>query len=252
MRTRENIIYPFIRGALSLVFWIAVWEIASLGVKSDLILPGPLQTLKSAGALLMKREFYIAFSGTLLRVFGGVALSVVLGIALGIAAAFSPAALSLLTPVVSVFRSLPVVSISILLNLWLKSGFVPLAVCFFVCFPNTFTNMLEGVRSVDGGLVEMAALYKVPFIRQLKDLYLPSLRPFMAASVVSSVGMGWKATVTAEVLASVIPSVGMNIYYSKLYLNTGELFAWTILLVIVSMLIEWGCKKLFQNQIKGK
>lgn len=229
------------------LFWLLVWEAASLAVGSSLIFPGPVDTIASLVSLTGSSDFYISLGRTLIRVFGGVILSVVLGILFGILSGFCKPVYHVVSPAVSVVRSLPVVSVIILLNLWLKSGIVPLAVTFFVCFPITWTNVVEGIRSTDPLLIEMAGLYRVPLVRQLRDLYLPSLRPYITASVMNAVGMGWKSTVTAEVLAAARPSVGMNLYYSKLYLETPQLFAWTVALVICSMLIEQLIKFLMKR-----
>lgn len=222
----------------ALIFWLAVWEIAAILTGSDLILPGILTTLGALAGLLVKAAFWQALLTTFLRFLAGVFLSVLLGLVIGIASAFLAPVKALSQPFVSVVRSLPVVSVSILLNLWLKSPWVPLAVTFFVCFPVTWTNVVEGIESTDAELIEMADLYGVSFFRKLKDLYLPAIEPFTAASLITGFGMGWKSTVTAEVLANVQNSAGMDIYYAKLYLNTPELFAWTFVLIAVSMLTE--------------
>ena len=220
------------------LFWLILWECVSLSVGSELIFPGPVRTLAALIGLLGTSEFYTSVGWTMLRVFGGVFLSVGLGIVFGILSGFYEPVRTILAPAVSTVRSLPVVSVIILLNLWLKSGVVPLAVTFFVCFPITWTNVTDGILSTDPLLVEMADLYRVPAGRRLRDLYFPALRPYLNASLMNAVGMGWKSTVTAEVLAAARPSAGMNLYYAKLYLNTPELFAWTVALILCSMIVE--------------
>lgn len=232
--------------AFGILFWLAIWEIAAAATGSELILPGIGTTVKAAGELLKTAAFYTAFGGTILRVVIGVILSVALGILVGILSAFVPMVRAVFEPFVSVIRSLPVVSVSILLNLWLASPAVPIAVTFFVAFPITWTNVLEGIRSTDPMLVEMAEVYGVGRGRRLRDLYLPSIAPFVSASLVSAVGMGWKSTVTAEVLAAVGSSVGMNLYYDKLYLQTPSLFAWTLMLILVSLISEWALKRVIK------
>lgn len=222
----------------ALIFWLLVWEVAAAATDSELILPGILTTLRALTGLITTAAFWQAILTTFVRFLAGVFFSVLLGLVVGIASAFVRPIRALSQPFVSVVRSLPVVSVSILLNLWLKSPWVPLAVTFFVCFPVTWTNVVEGIESVDAGLIEMADLYGVSFFRKLKDLYLPAIEPFIVASLLTGFGMGWKSTVTAEVLANVQNSAGMDIYYAKLYLNTPELFAWTLVLIAVSMLTE--------------
>lgn len=60
--------------------------------------------------------------------------------------------------------------------------------------------------------------------------------------------MGWRSTVTSEVLANALPSVGMNLYYAKVYLETETLFSWTLIVVICSFTLEkltvWFLRKI--------
>lgn len=228
----------FSRAAVVALLGLLIWQGAAVLTDSTLILPTPFETARALAALLGTKSFYIALAATLCRVFLGVLFSVSAGVLLGLVSGFWMPARIVLDPLVSMFRCVPVASIIILLNLWLKASFVPAAVCFLVCFPVAWTNTVTGVDATDRDLIEMAQVYRVPFLVRLRDLYLPQLRPYFRAALYSAVGMGWKSTVTAEVLAAALPSAGMNLYYSKIYLKTPELFAWTAAIVVCSMLIE--------------
>ena len=50
--------------------------------------------------------------------------------------------------------------------------------------------------------------------------------------------MGWKAGIAAEVLTVPPLSIGKNIFEAKLYLETTELFAWTLTVILLSLVIE--------------
>ncbi len=229
---------PGVFKLLALIFWIAIWQIAAWATDSVLILPGPVQTILGIGEIVQEGAFFSTIAITLLRVFLGVLIAGTCGIIAGFLCGLNTGLYTLLKPVVTVSRTLPVVSVSILLNLWIQSDWVPLAVTFLVCFPIAFTNIVEGVGNVNQKLLEMATLYQVPKMRVLKDIYVPSLKPYGAAALMNAIGMGWKATVTAEVLANALPSMGMNLYYAKIYLETERLFSWTLVVVVLSYGIE--------------
>lgn len=220
------------------LFWVLLWALAARWVDSPLVLPSPLKTLEGVVTLAGDFEFFVSIGATLLRVFGGVFISVVLGLALGLVGGLNKPFYEIMNPFVSTIKSLPVVSVIILINLWIASGLVPLVVTFLICFPVTWTNVVQGVRSTDQKLLQMAEIYNVDQIKVIRDIYLPSVKPYAVSALMNAIGLGWKVTVTAEVLANAIPSIGMNLYYSKIYLETDLLFAWTLVIVLCSFIIE--------------
>ncbi len=139
-------------------------------------------------------------------------------------------------------------SIIILLLVWLKSGVVPVMVCFMMCLPIVYTNTLEGFASIDDKLMEMAKVFKVNRRNIISKIVIPSLMPHIYSAIMLCIGFSWKAVVTAEVMSSPQFSVGYNLYTTKLYLNTDELFAWTIVVVIISIIFERALKRLIKNE----
>jgi len=219
-------------------FWLIIWQIAAEIVDSALIFPSFTETFYNMGVVMTTPGFLRALGLTMLRVFGGVFCAFTLGSIIGMAAGLFRPLNDLLAPLLTTVRCIPVVSIILLLNLWFNSSIAPVTVTFLVCFPLAYTNIEEGMRNTDPLLLEMAQVYNVGFFKTVKEIYWPSLRPYIITALMNTIGMGWKATVTAEVLANTRPSVGINLYYSKLYLETETLFAWTAIIIICSWLIE--------------
>ena len=226
-------------------FWILLWQIAAMLVDSELILPSPVVTLQTLFVLIQEPDFLIKLGMTLLRVFGGIFLSCLIAFIFGIICGLHEPLKILFQPFASITRTLPVVSIIILINLWVSSGWVPLIVTFLMCFPIMWTNTVTGIHETDPAYLEMARTFGVSRKNILKGIYLPSVKPYVKAALINAVGMSWKATVTAEVLANARPSVGMSLYYAKAELETPTLFAWTLLLIVISLIIEKITKKIF-------
>ena len=53
-----------------------------------------------------------------------------------------------------------------------------------------------------------------------------------------ALGMSWKAGVAAEVIGIPTGSIGEQLQQAKIYLNTPDLFAWTLVIVLVSLVFE--------------
>ena len=60
----------------------------------------------------------------------------------------------------------------------------------------------------------------------------------------TGLGFAWKAGVAAEVIANTKMSIGAQIYDSKIYLDTLNLFSWTIVIIALSILLEKVVTKL--------
>ena len=104
--------------------------------------------------------------------------------------------------------------------------------------PIIYTNMLQGVKSTDGSLLEMAKLYRVGWLKKLKYIYLPQIKPYLLSACTISIGMSWKAGVAAEVIGIPDGSIGERLYEAKVYLSSADLFAWTVIVILISILFE--------------
>ena len=109
--------------------------------------------------------------------------------------------------------------------------------------PIVYSNVLGGISSMDKKLTEMADVFAVPFPRRLRYLYLPQVAPFFRSACAVGLGLCWKAGVAAEVIGLPDPSIGINLYEAKVYLDTPDLFAWTLAIVLLSVAIEAALRR---------
>ena len=144
----------------------------------------------------------------------------------------------LLAPLVAVIKAVPVASFIILALVWLNSRSLSLFISALMVFPPVYLNVLEGIRRTDGQLLEMARVFRVPFSRRLRYIYLPQIMPYFRTAVSLGLGLCWKAGAAAEVIGLPAGSVGERLYTAKVYFQTPDLFAWTVTIVAVSVLFE--------------
>ncbi|HIR46055.1 MAG TPA: ABC transporter permease subunit [Candidatus Caccousia avicola] len=228
----------FLFSALAVLFWLAVWEIASLLVHLELLLPSPVRVAERLLALAGETEFWAAAGGSMLRVLCGFFLALLTGLC-GAALAFRfPAVEALLRPLLSIIKAAPVASFILLALVWIASPGVPVFTSFLMVFPIVFENVLGGIRSADRNLVEMGRMFHFSPFAMFRHIYLPSAAPYLSAACTSGLGLAWKAGVAAEVLANTRLSLGGQIYASKIYLETPDLFAWTAVVIAMSVALE--------------
>lgn len=220
------------------LIYLALWQLISMAVGKEILFPSPLATVKALWALFSTAEFYRSVGLTLLRVMGGYAAGIVTGSLLGILTAFSKTADWLLSPLRTIIKATPVTSFIILVILWLTSSLAPAFIAFLMVAPIAWANVRQGILSTDAQLIEMAKLYRVSPVKMLLKLYLPSAFPQFMTACTTGLGFAWKSGVAAEVIAGADFSIGDSLYESKLYLEIPELFAWTAVVILLSLSIE--------------
>ena len=223
---------------LAVLAALAVWQLAAMSVGSRILLATPWQALGRLLALLPTAGLWRTVGCSFVRIAGGFLLALALGTALALAAYRRRMVETLLRPYVVVIKSVPVASFIILALIWMGSARLPLFISFLMVFPILYTNVLAGIRSADRELLEMARVFRVPWLRQARCILLPAAEPFLLAGSAAALGMSWKAGVAAEVIGVVGGSIGEKLYEAKIYLQTGDLLAWTAVIVALSALFE--------------
>lgn len=221
-----------------IVFWLLVWHLLALWVDNSILLVTPVQAARVFVESLGKITFWQAVCGSLLRIGAGFLM--------GMFAALSLAALAkrfwwleeLLEPLINLLKSIPVASFVVLLLIWWGSSFLAVAVCFLIVLPNIYINTLEGLKNADQRLLEMAEVFQIPFKNSFFYIYRPALKPFLLSSLKLALGMCWKSGVAAEVIGTPAFSIGERLYMSKIYLETAEVFAWTAVVILLSLCFE--------------
>lgn len=228
----------FARGALTLAFWVAVWTALALLVNRELLLPAPWVVVRRLGELAATAAFWRITAVSIGRVLLGITAAVALGTGMAVACAASKTADALLRPLMTVVKSTPVASFVVLALVWIARDWLPVFISLLMVLPVVWSNVCTGIRSADPALLELAQVYGWPRGRILRRIYLPSVRPHFLAALRSGIGFGWKSAIAAEVLTVPRSAIGRMIYESKLYLQTTDLFAWTLAVILLSVGLE--------------
>jgi NitT/TauT family transport system permease protein len=223
----------------ALVFWLLIWQIIAINVQLSLLLPTPKETFQTLGRILLQANFWRVTLSSLLRIFGGFSLAVFIGCLLGSLTAFLPILRPFVALPMNIIKATPVASFVILALVWLSSQQLSLFICFLMVLPLVWSNVETGLLQVDQSLLEMAWTYKLTPVTVLKTIYLPAVRPFFVNALLLGFGYAWKSGVAAEVLGLPVWGIGTKLYQAKIYLETPELFAWTLVVIAISLLAEY-------------
>ena len=223
---------------LIILFWLVVWTLLALFVNNRILMVTPLETVRELFCLLGDGAFYASVGRSLLRISTGFFAGFCAAVALAAGSRRCPLLEELLSPLMSLLKAIPVASFVVLLLIWWGSSFLAVAICFLVVLPNLYINTLEGLKNTDEKLLEMAQVFRLPFRNRFFYIYRPALKPFLYSGMKISLGMCWKSGVAAEVIGTPDFSIGEQLYLSKIYLNTAGVFAWTAVIILLSMLFE--------------
>lgn len=227
-----------IKNIISFIFYMIIWYLIANIINKELILPSPINVFSSILNLIKDKEFYLISLMSLFRILLGYFLGVLFAIILSFLTNFFDFFDSLLSPLLRIIRATPVASFIILALIWMGKNYVPTLISMSMVTPIIWENISREFKSVDKDLLEMAKAYKFNRFQIIKNIYIPSIYPGFLSASLSAMGLAWKSGIAAEVLAQPNRAIGSNLYYSKIYLETSNLFAWTIVVIILSLIIE--------------
>ena len=228
-----------LRKLIVAAFWLGVWQLAFFLAKSGLLLPSPAQTFMRLFELAKTGDFWLKSLLSLVRIVEGFLLGVLAGVLLGILTARFRLLKDFFTPVINIVKATPVASFIILALVWLSKDGVPVFIAFLMVLPVIWANISEGIGQTDKDLLEMAKVFHFSGGKLFSKIYVPAVLPYLFAGCTTALGFAWKSGVAAEIIALPKQSIGYRLYESKLRIETVDLFAWTLLIVALSMLLEW-------------
>ncbi|MGM9974590.1 MAG: ABC transporter permease [Clostridiaceae bacterium] len=243
-------------GKASAVFIaLLIWQIGAEALNQELLLVTPLKVLLRLKELVLTGDFWSSVSYSFIRILSGFLIALLSGVLLAAISGGHKLIETLLWPYVAVIKSTPVASFIILCLIWLDSSSLSVFISFLMVLPVVYTNILQGIKSTDKELLEMAAVFKMKLFKKLKYIYLPQVKPYLLSACTLSLGLCWKAGIAAEVIGMPDGSIGERLYEAKIYLSSQDLFAWTVVIIVISILFEklflWGLRKAYLYLERG-
>jgi NitT/TauT family transport system permease protein len=233
---------------ISVIVMLIVWKILALYFDSDFIVPQPEDTFLTVVKLFGDSGFIMVAGTTILRGVIGFIISGILGMGIGILAGISPGFNAFINPMLVSIRSTPVIALILLALIWFSPYVVPIFIAMLTMFPFICTNVVDGIRNVDNGLIEMARFYRVGRRRIISEVYIPAIIPFLISGASSAMGIGWRAIIIGEVLSQPQYGIGTKMQSAQTFLNVEAVIAWTLIAVLISYgfekMIRWSERKI--------
>ena len=215
-------------GAVALA--LALWQLLAMAVGQQLLVPTPLSVVQRLGTIWF----------TFRKIVAGFLLGLGFGLGFGALAGRFPLFEILFRPWAVMIKSIPVASFIIICLIWMSSARLSIFISFLMVLPIIYSNVLQSIHSVDRQMLEAVKVFRLSWPKRVLYLWLPQLKPYLLSACGVSLGISWKAGIAAEIIGIPAGSIGRMFYDAKVYFNTVDLFAWTVIVVVISVLFEKG------------
>lgn len=228
-------------GVAVTAFWLGIWALVCVVANRKLLmpLPYPWDVAAALGGLVLRGDFWADVACSLLRILLGFAAAVAVGTLLAVLTVRFRLLHTLFAPLLSVIRAVPVASFIFLAFLWIAPDAMPTFIAFLMVMPLVWENVRQGIVQTDPKLLEMAQVFRLSRRQRVRAVWFPSVRPYWRSALSTGFGFAWKSGVAAEIICTTGRSIGAQIAASKVTLDYAEVFASTVVVVVLSVLLEW-------------
>lgn len=234
---------------LPTLFWVGVWQAGAMIIDNSFLLPDVFDTASAFNKIICESGFgfFLAVLSTLLRVLLGLFLGVAAGIILAVLSHRFTVVRAVISPAVSVIKATPVASFIIILWILLSGDALSVFVAFLMVMPIIWQNLLDGYDAIDKELVEISVVFELSFSKKMRVLVIPTLMRYLIPATITAVGLAWKSEIAAEIIAYTRNSIGQYINDSKYLMDSASVFAYTIVVIVLSILLEKLAKFLLRR-----
>lgn len=226
---------------LPLLTILGIWEVLYLITDNSYILPSIPETALSISKIIGGKDFIFIVLLALFRVVMGLVWGIVLGSVLATLCHYLPVLNSIFSPIISIMKATPVACIIVLLWIRMNYNQITIFVVILMVMPIVWQNVLDAFNSIDKDLLEVAEIFEFTGITKFKVLIFPTIIKYLIPATITSVGLAWKAEVAAEIMTN--SNMGRLIYnYKNITYDTASIFAWTIIIVTLSLVFENSAK----------
>ena len=219
---------------IAVLLFLLVWQIAAWSMDSQILLPGVHHVLARLFDLFSNEDFFDNIISTVSRAFQSFMIVIVFATILGTLAGRYRLLNWFFTPVLTVLKTTPVMSVILLAFIWFKTGTVPIFSAFLMGFPIMYMMMEGAVEHLEEEMNQMCHLYNFTPVQKIRYYIIPTLSKSFSLGAKQTLSMVWKVVVAAEVLTIPKFGVGSKMQFAQIQLETSEVLAWTLIAILLS------------------
>lgn len=233
--------------AIALLFW----QLLAMAIDQKILLVSPWRVLLRFQTIWQEKGFWNSIWFTFYHIEGGFLAGALAGSILAVTAARYSLVETLLWPWMICVKAVPVASFIVICLVWFSAKNISVFISFLIVLPVVYQNMLAGLKGLNREMDEMAQVFRIRGLKKIRYIILPQLRSHIFSAFSIGAGMAWKAGVAAEVIGTPSGSIGKMLYTAKIYLDTEDLLAWTVIIVTMSAVTEKVIMMVLKKMLGG-
>ena len=162
-----------------------------MALDQEILLVSPISVIVRLFSLMTTLPFWESIWFSFIRICSGFLAAVIAGTLLAALSVRFRRISELLAPLMLAVKAIPVASFIILVLIWIPSRNLSVFISFLMVLPVIYTNVLDGIRSANADLLEMARVFSIPVWRKIRYIYIFQVFPFFRSACTISLGLCW-------------------------------------------------------------
>lgn len=237
---------------LGTIVFLALWEFIAIKINKDIYLPKIEDVLNSMIEIIKSPEFIKNSISTLYRTIVSFTIALILSVILGVLSFMYPFLKNLLAPLNSIGKTIPTMILVLLALIWFDKDKAPFVVGFAIVFPILYEGIYNSLKDIDKKILDMCKIYKVSQREKIKKIYIPVIKFHIMGILISTFSLAFKVVIAGEVHGQPKYGIGAAVQIEKVNFNTVKIFAWIVIIALISILFEYINKKLLKRVYRWK
>lgn len=230
-KSKKNIV-------IACIVFLILWEIIAVKLNNNIYLPTIEEVLVSMKEIFNDSNFVNNVISSLYRTIISFCIALILSVILGVLSTMYPLFKSILSPINAIGKTIPTMVLVVLALIWFDKDKAPFIVGFAIVFPILYEGILNALNGVDSKLLEMCQIYKVSTKEKIKKIYVPTVVFYIMGILVSTFSLAFKVVIAGEVHGQPKYGIGSAIQLAKMNFDTTTIFAWIMIIALVSVIFE--------------
>lgn len=223
---------------LSCIFFIGLWQLIAIIINNDIYVPRIEQVIEAMKSIFSEKNSLKVIFGSFYRTMISYILALIFSMILGVLSIVYPFFKYLLEPINSFAKTIPTMVLVVLSLVWFDKDKTPLVVGFAIIFPILYEGIRNNLMQIDKKIIDMTKIYEVSLNDKIKKIFLPVMKFYFMSIFVSTFSLTFKVVIAGEVYGQPKFGIGSQIQLEKVNFNTPGIFAWIVIIVIISLILE--------------
>lgn len=223
---------------MSCVFFMVLWQSIATVINNDIYLPKINQIIDSIISICNTDGLIKIIISSMYRAILSYTLALIFSVILGVLAVMYPFFKYLLRPINSFSKTMPTMVLVVLSLIWFDKDITPFVVGFAIIFPILYEGIINNLIKIDKKILDMAKVYEVSVRDKFIKIYIPIIKFYFMSIFISTFSLTFKVVIAGEVYGQPKFGIGSQIQIEKVNFNTPGIFAWIVIIVIISLVLE--------------